>query len=71
MRRRKRPSKEALTAAGQVLAFMATRLGYATEQITEAAKIWSAQIQAGKAAKDATQIDMIEALERLIERETR
>ncbi len=59
--------RKAMTATAQVFEFMATRLNYTTEQITEAAKIWNARIQAGKAKQAVTQLDMIEALEGIIE----
>ena len=42
--RHRKPSEKAMTATAQVFEFMATRLGYTTAEITEAAKIWNARI---------------------------
>jgi len=67
VRRRKRPSERTLRWTAQVFEFMAVRLGYSTEQVNEAVRIWNVQIRAGKPRRDVTQIDMLKELERIIE----
>ena len=67
MIRRRKPSSKAMTATAQVFEFMAVRLGHTTEEINEAARIWNAQIRQGKSKRNVTQIDMIEALEEIID----
>lgn len=61
-------SKSALYASAQVLSFMKTRLGYGDKEILDAAQKWGKKNQRKK-HKEVTQIDMLEGLEKIIEKE--